>query len=47
MSLRPGRGGARHRLFAPFGLAPTFGPLGAAAAQASYWYYAAKDALRS
>ncbi len=40
-------GDDRHRLFAPFGLAPTFGPLGAAAAQASYWYYAARDALRS
>ena len=40
-------GDDRHRLFAPFGLAPTFGPLGAAAAQASYWYYAARDALRA
>ena len=40
-------GDDRHRLFAPFGLAPTFGPLGAAAAQVSYWYYRARDALRS
>lgn len=40
-------GDDRHRLFAPFGLTPTFGPLGAAAAQASYWYYRARDALRS
>ena len=40
-------GDDRIRLFAPFGLAPTFGPLGAAAAQVSYWYYRARDALRS
>jgi len=31
---------------APYGLAPTFGPLGRAAAQASYWWYQAADAWR-
>ena len=35
----------RYRLFAPFGLTPTGGPIGALAAQASYWYYGARDAL--
>lgn len=39
-------GDERHRLFAPFGRPPTFGPLGAAAAQASYWWYRLRDALR-
>ena len=34
----------RYRLFAPFGLTRTFGPLGAAAAQATYWYYGFRDA---
>jgi gamma-glutamylputrescine oxidase len=29
---------------APYGLRSTFGPLGRAAAQASYWWYQAKDA---
>ena len=37
----------RYRLFAPFGLTPTGGPIGALAAQASYWYYGARDALRA
>jgi len=37
----------RYRLFAPFGLTPAGGPLGAAAAQLTYWYHQAKDALRS
>ena len=33
----------RYRLFAPFGLAPTFGPLGVAAAQTTYWWYQIRD----
>ena len=40
-------GDDRYRLFAPFGLTPTGGPLGAAAAQISYWFYALSDALRA
>ena len=36
----------RYRLFAPFGLTPTGGPLGVAAAQLSYWAYELRDALR-
>jgi len=36
-------GDDRYRLFAPFGLTRTFGPLGAAAAQATYWYYGFRD----
>ena len=36
----------RYRLFAPFGLTPTGGPIGAAAAQLTYWYYQVKDRLR-
>jgi len=40
-------GDDRYRLFAPFGLTPTGGPIGALAAQASYWYYGARDALRA
>ena len=37
----------RHRLFAPFGLTPTGGPLGVAAAQLTYWTYELRDALRA
>lgn len=37
-------GDDRYRLFAPFGLTRTFGRLGAAAAQATYWYYGLRDA---
>ena len=37
----------RFRLLAPFGLFPTAGPIGAGAAQLSYWYYRLKDTLRS
>ena len=37
----------RYRLFAPFGLTPTGGPLGAAAAQLSYWFYGLRDALKA
>ena len=40
-------GDDRYRLFAPFGLTPTGGPLGAAAAQIAYWFYEARDALRA
>jgi len=40
-------GDDRYRLFAPFGLTPTGGPLGAAAAQISYWFYEASDAFRA
>lgn len=36
----------RYRLFAPFGLTPTGGPLGVAAAQLTYWSYELRDALR-
>ena len=36
----------RYQLFAPFGLTPTGGPIGAAAAQLTYWYYQVKDRLR-
>ena len=36
-----------YRLFAPFGLTPTGGPLGAAAAQLTYWYYGLRDALKA
>jgi len=35
----------RYRLFEPFGLTPTGGPIGAAAAQLTYWYYQSKDVL--
>lgn len=38
-------GDDRHRLFQPFGRPPTFGPLGAAAAQASYWWCQLRDAV--
>ena len=37
----------RYRLFAPFGLTPTGGPLGAAAAQLTYWFYGLRDALKA
>ena len=40
-------GDDRYRLLAPFGLTPTGGPIGAAAAQASYWYYQLRDAWRA
>ena len=36
----------RYRLFAPFGLTPTGGPVGVAAVQLSYWSYRLRDALR-
>ena len=36
-----------YRLFAPFGLTPTGGPIGAAAAQLTYWYYGLRDALKA
>ncbi len=35
----------RYRLFAPFGLTPTGGPLGVAAAQLTYWAYGLRDAV--
>lgn len=37
----------RYRLFAPFGLTPTGGFAGAAAAQATYWYYQLRDRMRT
>ena len=37
----------RYRLFAPFGLSPTAGPIGAAAAQLTYWFYGLCDAIKS
>ena len=37
----------RYRLFAPFGLTPTGGPVGVAAAQFTYWSYQLRDALRA
>ena len=40
-------GDDRYRLFAPFGLIPTGGPLGAAAVQLTYWYYALWDSIKS
>jgi gamma-glutamylputrescine oxidase len=36
----------RYRLFAPFGLTPTGGVLGVAAAQLTYWSYQLRDGLR-
>ncbi|MBL6953795.1 MAG: FAD-binding oxidoreductase [Alphaproteobacteria bacterium] len=36
----------RYRLLAPFGLTPTAGPIGAAAAQLTYWFYGLRDALK-
>ena len=36
-----------YRLLAPFGLTPTGGPIGAAAAQLTYWYYGLCDALKT
>jgi hypothetical protein len=36
----------RYRLFAPFGLTPTGGPVGVAAAQLTYWAYRMRDGLR-
>ncbi len=38
-------GDDRYSLFAPFGLVPTFGPLGVAGAQATYWWYQLRDRL--
>jgi hypothetical protein len=35
----------RYQLFAPFGLTPTGGPVGVAAAQLTYWSYQLRDAL--
>lgn len=40
-------GDERYRAFAPFGLTPTGGPIGAAAAQLTYWYYQLRDHLRA
>ena len=40
------RGDDRYRLLAPFGLVPTGGPFGAAAAQLTYWYYQLQDRWR-
>ena len=39
-------GDDRFKLLSPFGLTPTGGPIGAAAAQTTYWYYQARDVLR-
>jgi gamma-glutamylputrescine oxidase len=39
-------GDDRYRLFSPFGLTPTGGPLGVAAAQLTYWNFQLRDALR-
>ena len=39
-------GDDRYRLFAPFGLTPTGGVLGVAAAQLTYWSYQLRDGLR-
>ena len=38
-------GDDRFRLFSGFGLTPTGGPIGAAVAQMTYWYYQAKDSF--
>jgi len=38
-------GDDRFRRFSAFGLTPTGGPIGAAVAQITYWYYQAKDAF--
>ena len=40
-------GDDRYRLLAPFGLLPTGGPIGAGAAQLTYWYYQLVDAWRA
>lgn len=40
-------GDDRYRLFAPFGLVPTAGFLGAATAQAAYWYCGLRDAIKA
>lgn len=37
----------RYRLFSAFGLTPTGGPVGAAAAQLTYWFYGLCDALKA
>ena len=37
----------RYRLCAPFGLSPTGGPLGAAAAPLTYWFYGLPGALKA
>lgn len=39
-------GDDRYRLFEPFGLIPTGGPVGVAAAQLTYWSYQLQDAIR-
>jgi gamma-glutamylputrescine oxidase len=36
----------RYRLFEPFGLVPTGGPIGVATAQLTYWTYELRDAIR-
>ena len=40
-------GDDRYRLLAPFGLLPAGGPIGAGAAQLTYWYYQMVDAWRA
>ena len=37
----------RYRLFSPFGLTPTGGPVGVATAQLTYWAYQLRDGLRA
>ncbi len=37
----------RYRLFSAFGLTPTGGPIGVAAAQLTYWFYGLRDALKA
>ena len=37
----------RYRLFAPFGLSSTGGPLGAAAAQIPDWFYGLREAVKA
>ena len=40
-------GDDRYRLFEPFGLTPSGGPIGAAAAQLTYWYFQLKDVVKT
>ena len=40
------QGDERYQLFKPFGLLPTGGPIGRAAAQLTYWYYQLQDRLK-